>query len=112
MSDAVERDAVASAVAELMREQTKWTGTATGLLGALEAVAPARVVPEKHWPKAPNALANRPKGVGAFLRGVVIDVQFWRAGDAQGTRMIALIRGAGESQAGTLERRQIDEQRQ
>jgi hypothetical protein len=99
MADAVERDTVASAVVRLMREQAKWTGTAAGLLEALEAVAPAKAVREKHWPKAPNVLTNRLKSASAFLRGVGIDVQFRRAGDAQGTRMIALIRRAGESPA-------------
>ena len=85
----IEADPVASTVRTMMRERTVWTGTATGLLGALAEAAGERIAKSKTWPDSPRALAGRLRRAASFLRKVGIEIGFDREGRAR-TRIIRI----------------------
>lgn len=93
----IDADPIAVALRALMATRTVWTGTATGLLGALAEEAGERVAKSKIWPDSPRALAGRLRRVAPFLRKVGIDIGFEREGRAR-TRMIR-ITTTGQSSA-------------
>ncbi|MEZ5782392.1 MAG: hypothetical protein R3D70_12345 [Rhizobiaceae bacterium] len=71
-----------------MTERTEWTGTASDLLGALEA-AGERIAKSKTWPDSPRALSGRLRRAATFLRKIGIDIGFEREGRAR-TRTIRI----------------------
>jgi hypothetical protein len=85
----IDADPIAAAVRAVMTTQTKWTGTASELLGALAEMAGERVAKAKTWPDSPRALAGRLRRAATFLRKIGIDIGFEREGRAR-TRMIRI----------------------
>jgi hypothetical protein len=72
--EALESDAVAMAVIELMEHRTSWTGTARQLLDDL--TAPAH--PPADWPTTPRQLANAMSRSAAMLRRTGLSWQLGR----------------------------------
>jgi hypothetical protein len=83
----IDADPVAAAVRALIAERTKWTGTASELLGALGEMAGERVAKAKTWPDSPRALSGRLRRSATFLRKVGIEITHQREG-RQRTRLI------------------------
>jgi hypothetical protein len=83
----IDADPIAAAVRGVMATKAVWTGTASDLLGALDAVAGERVAKSKTWPDSPRALAGRLRRAATFLRKIGIEISFEREGRAR-TRMI------------------------
>ena len=50
----IDADPIATAVRAVMATRTKWTGTASDLLGALAEVAGERGSKSKTWPDSPR----------------------------------------------------------
>jgi hypothetical protein len=86
----IDADPVATAVRAVMAARTKWTGTATDLLEALERVAGERVAKSKTWPDSPRALSGRLRRASTFLRKIGIEVTHTKEGRAR-TRMIQIV---------------------
>jgi hypothetical protein len=76
-----------AAVRALMATRTKWTGTASVLLGALGEMAGERIAKAKTWGDGPRALAGRLRRAATFLRKIGIEISFDREGRAR-TRTI------------------------
>lgn len=89
VENVIDADPVATAVCAMMAARTKWTGTASDLLGALGEAAGETVRKAKEWPATPRALSGRLRRAAAFLRTVRIDIGFGREGSAR-TRMIQI----------------------
>lgn len=82
VADVIEGDPFGSALVELMRDRSEWTGTAGELLAALDAlqspddsdIKPRSTRP-KGWPTTPRAAAGALKRVAPALRAMGIDVR-------------------------------------
>jgi hypothetical protein len=85
----IDADPIAAAVRALMATRTKWTGTASELLGALAEMAGERLAKSKTWPDSPRALAGRLRRAATFLRKIGIEIGFEREGRAR-TRIIRI----------------------
>ena len=85
----IDADPIAAAVRALMAARPEWTGTASGLLGALAETAGDRVAKAKTWPDSPRALAGRLRRAATFLRKIGVDIGFEREGRAR-TRVIRI----------------------
>lgn len=97
VTDAVlDADPIAGALRALLAGQAVgWAGTAAELLQQITSdTAP------KAWPRTPRALAGKVRRLAPALRAAGIDVDFTRASDAHGTRLITL---QHETQPLTLE---------
>jgi hypothetical protein len=70
-----------------MMTQTKLTGPASDLLGALAQAAGEHAVRSKTWPDNPRAVAGRLRRAAPLLRKIGIEVVFKREGHAR-TRII------------------------
>ncbi len=88
----LEGDPVAVTLRALMKKQTKWTGTASALLSALEAQADDLVKRSKAWPKVARSLSNRLRRAAPFLRTVGIEISPERNGRA---RLIHIVERVG-----------------
>ena len=84
----IEADSIAEAVQSLA-EQRDFEGTATGLLAALEEIAPQSVVNSRYWPTA-NKLTGRLRRVQAPLRSVGVIIETYRKVDHKRERMISI----------------------
>jgi hypothetical protein len=71
---AIESSPVAGPLLALMESTAEWTGTASELLGALDAKADDRTRRLHGWPKGPRALAGIINRLAPNLRRVGIDV--------------------------------------
>ena len=87
----VEADPIASALRDLMRDQSERVGTATDLLADLRHVAGSSAV-GGDWPKSARLLSNRLTRLQPALRALGIEISRERAGRA-GTRLITIRRG-------------------
>ena len=98
VENVIEADPVAAVVRALMETRTKWTGTATSLLGTLSDRAGERVAKSKTWPASPRALSGRLRRTATFLRKVGIDIDHSKEGRAR-TRVIHITTARGNSGA-------------
>ena len=98
VENVIEADPVAAVVRALMETRTKWTGTATSLLGTLSDRAGDRVAKSKTWPASPRALSGRLRRTATFLRKVGIDIDHSKEGRAR-TRVIHITTARGNSGA-------------
>ena len=69
----LEASPVAQAVREFMAERIEWIGTATELLGELEAITDEKTTRQKSWPASGRTLSNtlrrpRPEPAGGGHR--------------------------------------------
>jgi hypothetical protein len=62
----------------LLNEAPQWEGTSSELLHKLETMASEKEMKLKSWPKAPNALSNKLRGLAPNLREIGIEVEFVR----------------------------------
>jgi hypothetical protein len=69
-------DLVAAALRAFIAARTEWTGTATDLLDALNALTTEAQRKRKTWPDSPRALSNRLRRAATFLRTVGINILF------------------------------------
>ena len=83
VEDVLDADPIATAVRALMTSRTVWTGTASGLLGALAEVGGDRFAKSKTWPDGPRALAGRLRRSATFLRKVGFEIGFAKEGRAR-----------------------------
>jgi hypothetical protein len=84
---ALEADAVAVAVKELLETREVWEGTATELLAALEQHASDQVRRTHAWPASARALGNRLRRAANILRQAGVEVEFYREpGGSEGRR--------------------------
>src|SRR5690606_32491132 len=82
VADVIEGDPFGSALVELMRDRSEWTGTAGELLAALDTlqspddsdIKPRSTRP-RGWPATPRAAAGALKRVAPALRAMGIDVR-------------------------------------
>jgi hypothetical protein len=85
----IDADPVAAAVRAVMVTRTKWTGTASDLLGALAGEAGERVAKSRTWPDSPRVLSGRLRRAATFLRTIGIEISYVREGRAR-TRTIVI----------------------
>ena len=98
IENVIEADPVAAVVRALMETRTKWTGTATALLGTLSDRAGEPITKSKTWPASPRALSGRLRRAATFLRKVGIDIDHSKEGRAR-TRVIHMTTARGNSGA-------------
>ncbi len=91
----LDADPVACAVRSLMANASRWTGTATDLMGILKGHVPDDATREKRWPKLPHILSMRLRRSSTFLRKVGIDVRFEPREGATGIRLIEIVNKKG-----------------
>ncbi|HEX9324140.1 MAG TPA: toprim domain-containing protein [Xanthobacteraceae bacterium] len=84
----LEADAVALAILRFMETRADWEGTATDLLGCLNAIVGEAEMRTKAWPKAAHVLAGRLRRTTPFLRkrGILVDMGY--SGDHKWERRI------------------------
>ena len=82
----IDADPVASCVRAIVVDRTVWSGSASDLLRLCAERAREDLVGAP-WAKNPRALAGRLRRAQTFLRGLGIEITFWREG-RMGTRMI------------------------
>jgi hypothetical protein len=75
---AIEYDPVAAAVRSMIDRHKKWSGTATELLGVLEAFVPERTRSSSLWPRNARSLSVALKRASAFLRAARIEIESTR----------------------------------
>lgn len=73
---AIDGDAVAREVRELVARMNFWGGTAKDLLGALNDQAGEKATRAKEWPQTAKALSGRVRRAATFLRKAGIEVAF------------------------------------
>lgn len=88
----IESDPVASALIQFMDGEERWTGTATELLGLLEAFAPEGSRFSRTWPKAANALSQKLRRAAPSLRKLGIELADYRESDRDRRRCWQIIR--------------------
>ena len=102
---ALEASAIGPAILAMMKDQSRWKGTATELLSILEdnAYADSRTRKRADWPKKPNAMSGALKGIISTLRRVEVEVTFHRTGHAR-TILITRLRSdaSSSSQASSI----------
>lgn len=74
IEDALEADAVASAVRTFMDGKTEWTGVTKQLMAALTEIAGERVAKGQSWPKTERKLTDCLKKAVTFLRHVQLNI--------------------------------------
>jgi hypothetical protein len=90
IEDLIDADPVAAWVRQIMANRSTWTGSASDLLRAGEALAgPGLPSGAAAWPKSPRELAGRLRRAQTFLRVLGIHIAFGREGRA-GTRVIRI----------------------
>jgi hypothetical protein len=89
----LEADNVATAVLSLISKRTRWEGTATDLLSALNDETTEAVRREKKWPKDGRAVSGRLRRATPGLRKIGITVERDREGKAR-NRQITISRAA------------------
>jgi hypothetical protein len=94
----IEANPVAAAVCALMSTRTRWTGTASDLLGALAKVTGEHIAKSKDWPGSPRCLSGRLRRVATFLRKVGIEV---KTGTREGKARNRIIRITAAERDGT-----------
>jgi 5S rRNA maturation endonuclease (ribonuclease M5) len=87
---ALESSQVASLVIAMVREQGKWTGTATQLLEAIDGRADDQTRRAKWWPKSSRAVAGALRRLAPNLRVAGIEVTFGRGTGHDRQRQITL----------------------
>jgi len=87
----IESDPVGSAIRSMMTARTEWKGTASELLGVLDAEVGEKGQKAKTWPSTARALSGKLRRAATFLRKIGIDVSFDREGRAR-TRIIHILR--------------------
>ena len=87
----LEADQVATVLRSYMDATSKFEGTASDMLKALNGIAPETQQKAKGWPKRPANLAKLLRRIAAPLRKVGIDITFEREGK-QGARNITIKR--------------------
>lgn len=92
----IDADPIATAVRAMMATRTKWTGTASDLLGPLAEVADERVAKSKNWPDTPRALSGRLRRAATSLRKIGIEIAFSKEGRRR-TRMILITKAASDA---------------
>lgn len=95
----LEADNVATAVLSLMSKRTRWDGTATDLLSALNGETTDDVKREKKWPKNGRAVSGRLRRAAPGLRQIGITVERDREGKAR-NRKITISRAAEVAENG------------
>jgi hypothetical protein len=88
VADVIEADPVANAVRALMATRTKWTGTASDLLGALTELVGEAQRKSKSWPNTPSTLSGRLRRAATFLRKAGIEIAFDRETNHKRSRSI------------------------
>ena len=96
----LEADNVATAVLSLMSKRTRWEGTATDLLSALNGETTEDVKREKKWPKDGRAVSGRLRRAAPGLRQIGITVERDREGKAARNRKITISRAAEVAENG------------
>ena len=86
----LERDMVASAIAEFLGEVGTWTGTASQLLASLEARLPEGARRAKAWPKAAHILTGMLPRREPILREAGVFVEKTRGTDRSRARLLTL----------------------
>jgi len=99
LAKVLEADNVATAVLSLMSKRTRWEGTATDLLSALNGETTEDVKREKKWPKDGRAVSGRLRRAAPGLRQIGITVERDREGKKR-TRTIILCRVANAENGG------------
>ena len=97
----LEGDPVAVTLRALMKDRTKWTGTASALLRELDEKADEGVKRSKTWPKVARSLSNRLRRAAPFLRTVGIEISQERNGRARNIQIVARIAVTPNGHAGT-----------
>ena len=97
----LEGDPVAVTLRALMKDRTKWTGTASALLRELDEKADEGVKRSKTWPKVARSLSNRLRRAAPFLRTVGIEISQERNGRARNIHIVARIAVTPNGHAGT-----------
>ena len=88
---ALDSDAVACALRELMDNRDTWEGTPTNLLEDLKQLVPEETRKQKFWPKAANSLSYRLRRAATFLRNTGIDLNLDERGtDGKRTRTVTI----------------------
>jgi len=90
VADVIEADPVANAVRALMATRTKWTGTASDLLGALTELVSEAQRKSKSWPNTPSTLSGRLRRAATFLRKAGIEIAFDRETNHKRSRSICI----------------------
>jgi hypothetical protein len=88
VADVIEADPVANAVRALMAMRTRWTGTASALLGALTELVGEAQRKSKSWPNTPSTLSGRLRRAATFLRKAGIEIAFDRETNHKRSRSI------------------------
>lgn len=92
MELALEGDAVAEAVKQLMESNTEWKGTATEIFDALKDIVAEEVQKDRYWPKAPNSLGTRLRRISKALLSIGIEVTFAKGSGSKSQRLILIRR--------------------
>ncbi|MFC1580019.1 hypothetical protein ACFL4N_03815 [Thermodesulfobacteriota bacterium] len=74
----IDEDIIGAAIRAWVNSWTiraEWEGSASGLLGELEATVDEKTTKLKGWPKAPNALSRRLNRISAFMRAAGIEIE-------------------------------------
>jgi hypothetical protein len=96
---ALEASPIASLICDLAAVGT-WVGTAEQLLRKLRSKADEETLQQKSWPKTPRVLSGMLRRLATALRKAGIDVQFWRDGSPQRTKMISIKRRSSKAKKG------------
>ncbi len=89
VDQALEADAVAQAIKELLTRREFWSGTATELLDELNEFTPEQTRKLKTWPQTGRGLSNRLRRAATFLRQAGVEVAFTRE-PGSGRRVIRI----------------------
>jgi len=87
---ALDSSQVASLVIAMVREQGKWAGTATELLGVIDARADDQMRRAKWWPKSARAVAGVLRRLAPNLRVAGFEVEFGRANEPNRSKKITI----------------------
>lgn len=90
VDQALEADAVAQAIKELLTRRDFWDGTATELLDELNEFTPEQTRKLKTWPKTGRGLSNRLRRAATFLRQAGVEVAFTREAGGNRRRLIRI----------------------
>lgn len=87
---ALESSQVAPLVIAMVREQGKWTGTATELLAVIDARADDQMRRAKWWPKSARAVAGVLRRLAPNLRVAGFEVEFGRTNERNRSKRITI----------------------
>jgi hypothetical protein len=77
---ALEADIVATAIMDLMKNTTKWSGTASKLYEKLKGLVPDYERKANAWPRGANVLSGRLVRAQTFLRNKGIEIERRKSG--------------------------------